>query len=270
MADGQVVVRPHGVWSEIRLCRAPKRNALNMAMLAGLEAALAEVEQSEAGVALLTAEGEVFCAGGDIGAWAGLPRREFAYNWVRYGHRVFDRLAQLRQPTIAVLSGDAFGGGLELAAACDFRVIEAPARLAMPETSLGMVPGWSGTQRLARRFGVQVVRRMVLGGAVFDAAAAVAAGLADELAARGGGRERAERMAQRIAERGAEAVQLAKLLLAGAEMEAAAGAVEAIAGAAAAGGAELREGVAAFMEKRAPKFGRLEQAGQRTEDAGGD
>ena len=89
---------------------------------------------------------------------------DFQVQWVRYGHRVFDRLARLRQPTIAVLSGHALGGGLELAAACDFRIAETQVKLGFPETSIGVVPGWSGTQRAVRRFGAQAVRRMALGG----------------------------------------------------------------------------------------------------------
>ncbi|TKB29205.1 MAG: enoyl-CoA hydratase/isomerase family protein, partial [Mesorhizobium sp.] len=81
--------------------------------------------------------------------------------------RVFDRLARLRQPTIAILAGHALGGGLELAAACDLRVAETQVKLGFPETSIGVVPGWSGTQRAVRRFGAQAVRRMALGGEVF-------------------------------------------------------------------------------------------------------
>ena len=111
---------------------------------------------------------------------------------MRYGHRVFDRLARLRQPTIAVLSGHALGGGLELAAACDFRVAEAQVKLGFPETSIGVVPGWSGTQRAVRRFGAQAVRRMALGGEILLAAEALALGIVDRVVETGNGARRGE------------------------------------------------------------------------------
>ena len=80
------------------------------------------------------------------------------------------------------LTGHAFGGGLELAAVGDFRIAERGVRLGLPETGLGMVPGWSGSQRLVRRFGASVVRRMALAGQVFEGDAALALGLIDEIA----------------------------------------------------------------------------------------
>ena len=90
-------------------------------------------------------------------------------------------------PLIAALTGHAFGGGLELAAVADIRVAEAGIKLGLPETGLGMAPGWSGTQRLVRRFGASVVRRMALGGALFTAEEALALGLVDEVTRAGRG-----------------------------------------------------------------------------------
>lgn len=238
----------------IRLCRAAKLNALDLSMLDQLEAALRQVEESDARAVIVTGDGKHFCAGGDITAWSKLQPQEFAHNWIRHGHRIFDRLAELRQVTIAAVNGGAMGGGLELAAACDFRVVEAGAKFSLPETALGMVPGWSGTQRLARRFGVQAVRRMALAGDAFDAQAAHALGMADRVAPAGEALIVAEELARAILARGPAAVQTAKLMLAAAEGESMAAAVEALAGAAVAGSAELREGVAAFAAKRAPKF----------------
>ena len=86
------------------------------------------------------------------------------------------KAGRLRMPVIAAINGHALGGGLELAAAADLRVAERHVRIGMPETVLGMVPGWSGTQRLVRRFGAQIVRRMVLGGETFTAAEACGTG----------------------------------------------------------------------------------------------
>jgi enoyl-CoA hydratase len=156
-----VTFQAEGAIGIVTLRRPEKFNALDIPMLRALEKALDEAEAAESvRVVLLCGEGKGFCAGGDVDAWAAMSAADFQVQWVRYGHRVFDRLARLRQPTIAVLSGHALGGGLELAAACDFRVAETQAKLGFPETSIGVVPGWSGTQRAVRRFGAQAVRRM--------------------------------------------------------------------------------------------------------------
>ena len=254
MATAEVALEYAGALATIRLCRPAKLNALNRAMLDGLDSALEQVERSDARALILTGEGKCFCSGGDIAEWSGLAPADFAHHWIRHGHRVFDRLARLRQPTIAALNGHAMGGGLELAAACDFRVMEEHARLGLPETALAMVPGWSGTQRLVFRFGAQAVRRMALAGDQFDAAEALARGWADRIAPGGGGYQAAETLAHDIIARGPVAVQTAKLMLAAAEGESSASAIEAVAGAAIAATADSREGVAAFTEKRAPEF----------------
>ena len=136
----------------ITLDNPSKLNALTPDMLVELCALCDRIELDQNILCvLLTAAGDrFFCAGADINAWAGYSPLEFSRYWVRSGHRVFDRLARLSKPTIAVLSGNAFGGGLELAAACDIRVMAPNAQIALPETAVGIVPGWSGTQRLAR------------------------------------------------------------------------------------------------------------------------
>jgi enoyl-CoA hydratase len=108
-----------GPVAELRLDNPAKMNALTVDMLAQLATHLDAIDRDPAiRAVLVTAEGDrAFCTGADIAAWGGLSPAEFARNWVRDGHRIFDRLARLSKPTIAVLSGHAFGGGLELAAA---------------------------------------------------------------------------------------------------------------------------------------------------------
>ena len=134
-------------------------------MIDGLfDAARAIDASQESRVAILSGEGKAFCAGGDIAAWGGLPPLEMWRDWTRAGHRAFEALARLRVPLIVVLTGHAFGGGLELAAVGDIRIAESGIKLGLPESGLGMAPGWSGTQRLVRRFGASVVRRMALDG----------------------------------------------------------------------------------------------------------
>lgn len=255
MHDPRILLAFEGEIATLTLNRPEKLNALDQGMLTALEQAFDEIEANKAVRAMLLAgNGKAFCAGGDIAAWAALSPLDFAHDWVRRGHRVFDRLARLRVPTIAVLTGPAFGGGLELAGACDFRVAETGVKLGLPETSLGMVPGWSGTQRLVRRFGAQLVRRLSLGGDMPNAEAALAVGLVDRVAASGDGMKTARELAQAIAARGPTAVQTAKLMINAAEGEESAATVEVLASAMIAASADLKEGVAAFHEKRKPKF----------------
>ena len=157
-------------------------------------------------------------------------------------------------PLIAVLNGHALGGGLELAATADIRIAEAHARIGLPETTLGMVPGWSGTQRLVRRFGSQAVRRMSLGAEMFSADDALALGLVDAVVETGQGMAEARLRAARIAASGPIAVEAAKLLINAAEQEDSAATLEALAGGLVARTQDLREGIAAFREKRSARF----------------
>lgn len=255
MSDPRILLTVEGEIAALTLNRPEKLNALDQGMLTALEQAFDEVEGNKSvRVLLLAANGKAFCAGGDIAAWAALSPLDFAHDWVRRGHRVFDRLARLRVPTIAVMAGHAFGGGLELAGACDFRVAEAGVKLGLPETSLGMVPGWSGTQRLVQRFGAQLVRRLSLGGDMLNADQALVAGLVDRVADTGEGMKSARDLAEAIAARGPAAVQAAKLMINAAAGEESAATLEALASAMIATTADLKEGVAAFREKRKARF----------------
>ena len=246
-----------GAIGTVTLRRPDKFNALDIPMLRALEAALDEAEAADdVRVVLVRGEGKGFCAGGDVEAWGAMGAADFQVNWVRYGHRVFDRLARLRQPTIAVLTGHALGGGLELAAACDLRLAEAHVKFGFPETSIGVVPGWSGTQRAVRRFGVQAVRRMALGGEIFLAPEALALGVVDRVVETGRGAEEAKAWAARIAERGPLATEAAKLMIGVAEGEESAAATEALASAFIALTGDLKAGVASFATKQKPVFGR--------------
>ena len=245
-----------GPAARLTLKRADKLNALDRAMIDALaDAARAIDARPEARVAILAGEGKVFCAGGDIGAWAGLPPLEMWRDWTRAGHRAFEALARLRAPLIVALTGHAFGGGLELAAVGDIRIAEKGVKLGLPETGLGMAPGWSGTQRLVRRFGAGVVRRMALAGQMFEGEEALALGLVDEIVERGEGLRRAEAIAADVVRRGPVAVQIVKAMINFAEGEDPDAPIEGLAGALTATTEDLAEGVAAFRAKRAPVFG---------------
>ena len=140
MSDVHLI--PQGPLVELRLDNPAKMNALDVGMLQTLDAHLDAIEHEPSlRCVLLTAEGDrAFCTGADINGWGDLSPAEFARHWVRDGHRIFDRLARLSKPTLAVLNGHAFGGGLELAAACDLRVM-APGATTTPP---GCSPRWLG------------------------------------------------------------------------------------------------------------------------------
>ena len=255
MADARISVSVEAPVAVVTIRRADRLNAFDLGMLEALDEACETVEADRSVRAvILTGEGKAFSAGGDVKAWGAMRAEEFGHRWVRYGHRVFSRLATLRMPTIAAMNGHALGGGLELAAAADLRIAERQATIGMPETSLGMVPGWSGTQRLVRRFGVQAVRRMVLGGEVFSAEEARALGLVDRVVETGEALAAARERAMLIAERGPAALEISKLMIAAAGGEDTGEAVEALGSILAARTGDLAEGVAAFREKRKPRF----------------
>jgi enoyl-CoA hydratase/carnithine racemase len=240
----------------ITLARPEKLNALDHAMILALERAAHLVDaERKVRCAIITGEGDKsFCAGGDIEDWSGYAPEDFGMSWVRDGHRAFDALARLRQPLIAALNGHALGGGLELAVCADFRIAGDHIKVGSPETGLGIIPGWSGTQRAVRRFGSQVTRRMALMGDIFTADEALALGIVDKVVAKGEVLKAARGIAAQIMARGPLATQSAKLLINAAEGEDWEKALEAMAGAAAAGSAELKRGVDAFRNKRRPEF----------------
>nr|WP_210345955.1 enoyl-CoA hydratase/isomerase family protein [Aestuariivirga sp. YIM B02566] len=252
--DG-VRVELEGAVALITLDRPAKRNALERAMVEGLAKACRDIEHSAARVAILTGAGDKsFSAGGDIAAWSADTPEEFGRFWVREGHLVFDALARLRQPLIAVLNGDCLGGGLELAACADYRIAERHARFGQPETGLGIIPGWSGTQRTVRRFGSQVVRRMALFGEVFDADTALGLGLVDRVCERGEGIAVARSVANELLNRSPQATELTKMLINAAEGEERERVLDAIAGQLAAGSRDLAKGLEAFRNKKKPEF----------------
>lgn len=239
----------------LRIAREHKRNALTGLMMDRLANLCRDIEhRDDLGVLVLTGTGHAFCAGGDIADWSTHRPDRFARHWVRHGHECFDRLARLRQPVIAAINGHAMGGGLELAACADYRIAEQQTKFAQPEAGLGIIAGWSGTQRAVRRFGAQTVRRMALFGEVLSAEMAFAKGLVDKVVAEGQSLDAALEIATTILKRGSVATELTKMLINAAEGEERERVLESLAGHIAAASEELQEGVAAFQQKRRPNF----------------
>ncbi|WP_299967665.1 enoyl-CoA hydratase/isomerase family protein [uncultured Roseobacter sp.] len=247
-------LRVAGHVARLVLDRPEKLNALTAPMCDDLIARCRQIERSDARVVILSGGGKAFCAGGDIEAWSGESAEAFGDHWVRDGHLAFDALARLTVPVIAVLDGHALGGGLELAACADIRIAEDHIKIGQPETGLGIIPGWSGTQRAVRRFGAQAVRRMAVMGEVFTAMEAQALGIVDRVVPRGQGAAEADAIAKKVCTRGPQATKLTKMLVNAADGEDPERVLEALAGRIAAGTEELQEGLAAFLAKRPPKF----------------
>jgi enoyl-CoA hydratase/carnithine racemase len=244
----------YGSIAELRLDNPSKLNALTVSMLEALEAHCGTIERnSEIRAVVLTAEGDrAFCVGADINAWADLSPGDFARHWVRDGHRAIDRLAQLSLPTIAAISGHAFGGGLELATACDLRVIASDAMLALPETSVGIVPGWSGSQRLSKHLPPAVLREMALLGRRLSADRAYQIGYVNAVS--DDPRATALEMAGEISGKSPRATEVTKYMIQAALGENTNAMIEALGGGMIFATEDKAEGVAAFREKRKPNF----------------
>lgn len=252
----EILVDVDGAIGRITLNRADKLNAFTAAMLAALEDACARLEDEESVRVVIVASSSprAFCAGADIAAGAAQGALGKWARWARAGHRAFERVARLRMPSIAAVDGVAYGGGLELALACDLRIAGEGARLALPEVSIGTTPAWAGTQRLPRLIGAGRAKQMIFSARPVDAQTALAWGLVNELVPSAQLAARALELAQQIAGNAPVAVQAAKQLVDAAGAEGYAAALESLASGFAAGTEDMREGAAAFREKRKPQW----------------
>ena len=232
-------------------------NALNERTLTELGHAFDALEADPAvRLLVITGAGEkAFVAGADINELAKMAALE-AKDKAFFGQQVFARLERSSKPSIAMINGFALGGGCELALACTLRTAARTAKLGLPETSLGIIPGYGGTQRLARIAGPGVAREWVLTGDVFGAEEAHRVGVVNRLFAPEELREGTHKLAATILSRGPVAVRLAlETIRRGASMSQAEGEIiESDMFGLASTTADMREGMAAFLEKRKPAF----------------
>ena len=173
-------------------------NTLSADVLRELDARLAELERTKPlAVIVCSAKSGGFVAGADIKEFTGLRNPEQAYELIRIGQKVFDRLEALPCPTAAAINGFALGGGLELALACRYRVASSDGRvsLGLPEVQLGIHPGFGGTVRTVRLIGVRAAMDLMLTGRAVKADKALALGLVDQLAPTAELRARAKALA---------------------------------------------------------------------------
>jgi enoyl-CoA hydratase len=160
--------------------RPDAMNALDVTTLTELRDRLAELKDDEhvRAVVLTGAGDRAFIAGADIKAMSAMDVAA-ARSWGELGHNVARRLETMPKPTIAAINGFALGGGCELAAACDIRYASSRTKLGQPEINLGIIPGWGGTQRLARLCGLGFANELILTGRLVEADEALSRGLVD-------------------------------------------------------------------------------------------
>jgi enoyl-CoA hydratase len=165
----------------IRFNRPQALNALSFALIAEFGRALDEVARSDARALIVTGAGDrAFCAGADIPELTGRSLAE-QKRGAELGQATFAKLERLPVPSVAVIHGYAFGGGLELALACTFRIATLKAKLGLPEIKLGLIPGYGGTQRLPRLIGEARALDMILTGRTVEAEEAQRIGLVHRL-----------------------------------------------------------------------------------------
>ena len=249
-----ILVETRGKVGIIRLNRPKALNALNTALIADLSAALTHLDtEADIGCLVLTGSEQAFAAGADIKEMADKSFIEafmgdFAAGW--------DGVARTRKPTIAAVAGYALGGGCELAMMCDFIIAADNAKFGQPEIKLGVIPGIGGTQRLARAVGKAKAMDLCLTGRMMDAAEAERAGLVARVVPLAELMDTALAAADTIAQMSRTAVMLAKESINRAfELPLAEGIrFERRVFHSLFATADQKEGMAAFIAKRPPRF----------------
>jgi enoyl-CoA hydratase len=230
-------------------------NVADPATMEELRAGLASLSDDGAvrAVVLTGAGDRAFCAGADIHYMSTLDQ-EGAAAWGALGHEVGRLLEQMPKVSIAAINGLALGGGCELALACDLRYAASTARLGQPEVNVGLMPGWGGTQRLARVSGLAFAKELILTGRLVDASEALERGLlsgvADPVL------DRALQAARLVAAKGPHSIAEAKRLCNEALQGELPGGLdeEVQAFSSLFHGVEAHEGLRAFLEKREPSY----------------
>lgn len=241
----------------VTLKRPGKLNAINERMACDVVAALDAAEaDSDVHAVIVTGAGRAFCAGGDVEEAQAVRGVAGALKRLRRMSRLFDAIADFPLPTIAAVNGLALGGGLEIALACDFRILQASVEAGLPEIDLGVLPGGGGLSRLPGLVGLARAKEIVMTGRRFGSDEAREFGLATEVVDDGTVLDRAVEFAGLFAEKPTAVLKLAKRAIqvgAGSDGQAAAE-LEFLATVGAFGTEDRSEGMAAFLEKRAPTF----------------
>ena len=240
----------------IYLNRPDKLNAINEQLMKDLRQAVDElVADDQIRVIIITGLGKAFCAGADISQFKtlnGLTAWEFA----KKGRELMDYIENLPKPTIAMINGYALGGGLELAMACDIRIAAEEAQVGLPEITLGIYPGFGGTQRLIRLIGQGKAMEMMMTGDRIPAREAERLGLVNKVVPLTELEKETRNFAIKLAEKPPVALKLVKLLVnQGLDIPILAGLnMESLGWGVVFSTEDAKEGVNAFFEKRKPNF----------------
>ena len=257
MGYHNILFEREGRLAVLKVNRPKSLNALNPQTLEEIAACVSEVRVAPAVRCLIvTGEGErAFVAGADIAAMASMTAAQ-GRAFSRQGQEVLRSLEELVIPVIAAVNGFALGGGLELALACDLIIASDKARFGQPEINLGIIPGFGGTQRLARRVGLARAREMIYGGETIDAEQALRYGLVSRVVPGNQLMAKATEVAQALASKAPIAIQQAKAAInAGADMDLDNGCrYEAEAFSLTFATEDGAEGMSAFLEKREARF----------------
>ncbi len=258
MAYENVLVEVQEGIAFVTVNRPKVMNALNAQTLSELAHAFDSLEKdASVRATIVTGSGEkAFVAGADINELKAMSSAMQAKDLAYYGQQVFGRLEKSSKPSVAMINGFALGGGCELALACTLRTASNTARLGLPEVSLGIIPGYGGTQRLSRIAGPGVAREWVLTGDMFGAEEAHRVGIVNRIFAPEELREGTLKMVRTILSRGPVAIRLAlETIRRGQNMSQQEGEIiESDMFGLASTTADMKEGMAAFLEKRPATF----------------
>lgn len=239
----------------------PPLNALNTQFVLEIENLFDNLaRREEIAVVVLSGEGKAFSAGADIAEmshFTPFQARQFAQN----GHRALEKIASVEKVVIAAINGSALGGGCELALACDLRVIAEGAKIGQPEVNLGLLPGFGGTQRLARLVGPGNAKELIFTAEPIDAQEALRIGLVNKVVKAEELIPYVDNLAKKIAAKGPSAVRFAKMCINyGLETDLTTGcAYEIDAFGLCFASTEPAEGTKAFLEKRKPNWGKRKE-----------
>lgn len=240
----------------ITIHRPDKLNALNRTVMQEIDAAMDEVYSNAAIKAVLfTGSGEKsFVAGADIAEFVNLTREE-GMLLAQRGHDVFNKIEQCPKPVVAAVNGFALGGGCELAMSCHFRLASANARFGQPEVNLGLIPGYGGTQRLVQLIGKGKAMELLMSAAMIDAQEALRLGLVNYVTTAEELISQTKQLLQTILSKGPHAVAKVIQSVNAYYQEGEDGLASEVKNFGACFGTdEMKEGVAAFLEKRKPSF----------------
>ncbi len=254
-----ILVSTTGYLGKVTINRPNKLNALNLETIQELHEALKALDaEKETKAIILTGSGEkAFVAGADISEFAGFSEKE-GRNLAENGQRtLFDLIENLSTPVIAAVNGFALGGGLELAMACHFRIASDNAKMGLPEVSLGVIPGYGGTQRLPQLVGKGRAMELIMTAGMIDAKKALAYGLVNHVVTQEELLPLCEKIAGRISNNSSMAIGYAiKAVNAGFKNDSNGYAEEIKAFGSCFGTDDFKEGTTAFLEKRKANFSR--------------